>query len=138
MVQPFQPGMPASLSMLCRDGRAWLLTVNRQNVSLSGGSFTYDGGIVGGMVPSPNLSDLAQGVAAALPGLFGFVGVDFIAGPDGPAIIEVNPRLTTSCVGLRRATGLNLAAAVLDLARDPPIPPTPVERIEPVLVKLEG
>ena len=138
VVQPFQPGMPASLSMLCRDGRAWLLTVNRQNVSLSGGSFTYDGGIVGGMVPSPNLSDLAQGVAAALPGLFGFVGVDFIAGPDGPAIIEVNPRLTTSCVGLRRATGLNLAAAVLDLARDPPIPPTPVERIEPVLVKLEG
>ncbi|CAO3454528.1 Tyramine--L-glutamate ligase (EC 6.3.4.24) [Azospirillum argentinense] len=139
VVQPFQPGTPASLSMLCRDGRAWPLTANRQSVSLSGGRFFfYGGGIVGGMALSPALSDLTQGVAAALPGLFGFVGVDFIAGPDGPTIIEVNPRLTTSCVGVRRATGLNVAAAVLDLAREPPVPPPPVARIEPVLLTLEG
>ncbi len=138
VVQPFQPGTPASLSMLCRDGRAWLLTVNRQTVSLHGGSFAYGGGIVGGMAPTPALSGLAQGVAATLPGLFGYVGVDVIAGPDGPAIVEINPRLTTSYVGLRPATGLNVAAAVLDLARDPPVPPKPVERTEPVLVTLEG
>ncbi|WP_114856811.1 ATP-grasp domain-containing protein [Azospirillum brasilense] len=138
VVQPFQPGTPASLSMLCREGHAWPLTANRQSVSLSGGRFFYGGGVVGGMALSPALSNLAQGVAAALPGLFGFVGVDFIAGPDGPTIIEVNPRLTTSCVGVRRATGLNVAAAVLDLAREPPVPPPPVARIEPVLLTLEG
>ncbi|CAO3380414.1 ATP-grasp domain-containing protein [Azospirillum argentinense] len=138
VVQPFQPGIPASLSMLCRDGRAWPLTANHQNVSLTGDVFSYGGGLVGGVALSPALSDLAQGVAAALPGLFGFVGVDFIAGPDGPTIIEVNPRLTTSSVGLRRATGLNVAAAVLDLARDPPVPPRPVTRIEPVFLTLEG
>ncbi|TWA56390.1 putative ATP-grasp superfamily ATP-dependent carboligase [Azospirillum baldaniorum] len=138
VAQPFQPGTPASLSMLCRDGRAWPLTANRQSVSLSGGRFSYGGGIVGGMALSPALSDLAQGVAAALPGLFGCVGVDVIVGPDGPRIIEVNPRLTTSSVGVQRATGLNVAAAVLDLAREPPIPPQPVTRIEPVLLTLEG
>ncbi|MBK3732179.1 ATP-grasp domain-containing protein [Azospirillum brasilense] len=138
VVQPFQPGIPASLSMLCRDGRAWPLTANRQDVSLTGGVFSYGGGLVGGMTLSPALSNLARGVAAALPGLFGCVGVDVIVGPDGPTIIEVNPRLTTSSVGLRRATGLNVAAAVLDLARDPPVPPQPVERIEPVLLTLEA
>ena len=138
VVQPFQPGTPASLSMLCRDGRAWLLTVNRQTISLHDGSFAYGGGIVGGLAPSPALSGLAQGVAAALPGLFGYVGVDVIAGPGGPMIVEINPRLTTSYAGLRRATGLNVAAAVLDLARDPPVPPKPVERTEPVLLTLEG
>ncbi|AWJ82608.1 hypothetical protein TSH58p_01230 (plasmid) [Azospirillum sp. TSH58] len=137
VVQPFQPGTPASLSMLCREGRAWPLTANRQTITLSGGFFSYDGGVVGGMALSPALLDLAQGVAAALPGLFGFVGVDFIDGPDGPTIIEVNPRLTTPSVGLRRATGLNVAAAVLELARDPPVPPQPVTRIEPVLLTLE-
>ncbi|MDQ2106306.1 ATP-grasp domain-containing protein [Azospirillum isscasi] len=137
VVQPFQPGTPASLSMLCRDGRAWLLTVNRQDVTLSGGSFAYGGGIVGGLAPTPALSDLAHGVAAALPGLFGHVGVDVVAGPDGPAVIEVNPRLTTSYAGLRRATGLNVAAAVLDLARDPPVPPKPVGRTEPVPLTLK-
>lgn len=138
VAQPLQPGTPASLSMLCRDGRAWLLTVNRQDVSLVGQSFSYGGGIVGGMPATPLLADLAQGVAAALPGLFGYVGVDFIAGPDGPMVLEVNPRLTTSYVGLRRATGRNVAAAVLDLARDPPVWPMPVERVEPVLLTLEG
>ncbi|QCO18691.1 ATP-grasp domain-containing protein (plasmid) [Azospirillum brasilense] len=138
VVQPFQPGTPASLSMLCRDGRAWPLTANRQNVSLSGGVFSYGGGTVGGMALSPALSDLARGVAAALPSLFGCVGVDIVVSPDGPTVIEVNPRLTTSSVGVRRATGLNVAAAVLDLARDPPVPPPPVGRIEPVLLTLEG
>lgn len=138
VAQPFQPGTPASLSMLCRGGRAWPLTANRQTVSLSGGRFSYSGGIVGGMALTPTLTDLAQGVAAALPGLFGCVGVDVIVGPDGPTIIEVNPRLTTSFVGVRRATGLNVAAAVLDLSRDPPVPPQRVTRIEPVLLTLEG
>ncbi|KAA0687869.1 ATP-grasp domain-containing protein [Azospirillum brasilense] len=138
VVQPFQSGTSASLSMLCRDGRAWPLAANRQTVSLSGDRFSYSGGIVGGMALSPDLSDLARGVAAALPGLFGCVGVDVIIGTDGPTIIEVNPRLTTSYVGLWRATGLNVAAAVLDLARDPPVPPQPVTRIEPVLLTLEG
>ncbi|MFC5357191.1 ATP-grasp domain-containing protein [Azospirillum himalayense] len=138
VVQPFQPGIPASLSMLCREGRAWPLTANRQNVFLTGDVFSYGGGIVGGMALSPVLSDIARGVAAALPGLFGCVGVDLIIGPGGPTIIEVNPRLTTSHVGLRRATGVNVAAAVLELARDPPVPPPPVKRIEPVLLTLEG
>ncbi|MBB3265829.1 putative ATP-grasp superfamily ATP-dependent carboligase [Azospirillum sp. OGB3] len=138
VAQPFQPGTPASLSMFCRDGRAWPLTANRQTVSLSGGRFSYGGGIVGGMALTPALADLAQGVAAALPGLFGCVGVDIIIGPEGPTIIEVNPRLTTSFVGVRRATGLNIAATVLDLARAPPVPPPPVGRIEPIHLTLEG
>ncbi len=137
IVQPFVPGTTASLSMLCRDGRAWLLTVNRQNVTLSGEVFSYHGGVVGGLAPSPELHALARGVAEALPGLFGYVGVDFIAGADGPLILEVNPRLTTSYAGLRRATGMNVAAAVLGLAGEPPVIPGPVGRIEPVHLNLE-
>ncbi|HYH17930.1 MAG TPA: ATP-grasp domain-containing protein [Azospirillum sp.] len=138
VVQPFIPGAPASLSMLCRDGRAWLLSVNRQHVTMSGSALVYRGGVVGGLPATPELSGLAQRIAAALPGLFGYVGVDFIAACDGPAILEVNPRLTTSYAGLRRATGLNVAAAVLGLADDPPIAPPPPERIEPVTLNLEA
>lgn len=137
VVQPLVPGTPASLSMLCRDGRAWLLTVNRQHVELSGGSFVYRGGVVGGQASSAELAGLAQSVAAAMPGLFGYVGVDFIATPLGPSVLEVNPRLTTSYVGVRRATGLNVAAAVLDLLREPATAPAPVGRIVPVALELE-
>ena len=137
VLQPFVPGTPASLSMLCRDGQAWLLTVNRQHVELSGSSFVYRGGIVGGRASSPDLHDLAQRVAAAMPGLFGYVGVDFIATAQGPLVLEVNPRLTTSYVGVRRATGVNVAAAVLGLLHEPPTPPPPVGRIAPVPLHLE-
>ncbi len=137
VVQPFVPGTPASLSMLCRDGQAWLLTVNRQHVELSGSSFVYRGGIVGSGASSPDLHDLARRVAAAMPGLFGYVGVDFIATAQGSLVLEVNPRLTTSYVGVRRATGINVAAAVLGLLHEPPMPPPPVGRIAPVPLHLE-
>ena len=138
VVQPFVSGTPASLSMLCRDGQGWLLTANRQDVVLSGPTFSYRGGVVGGLAPSPEMYALARGVAAAVPGLFGYVGVDFIAGAGGPMILEINPRLTTSYVGLRRATGMNVAAAVLGLVQEPPVSPGPVERVEPVSLTLEA
>jgi predicted ATP-grasp superfamily ATP-dependent carboligase len=41
--------------------------------------------------------------------------VDFIETQAGPIVIEVNPRLTTSYAGLRRAIGVNPAHLVLDL-----------------------
>ncbi|WP_109107271.1 ATP-grasp domain-containing protein [Azospirillum sp. TSO35-2] len=136
IVQPHIAGTAASLSMLCRDGQAWPLTVNTQRVALSGSLFAYQGGIIGSSAITPELSALARGVAAALPGLAGYVGVDFIATPDGPVVLEINPRLTTSYAAIGRATGMNVAAAVLGLLQDPPVPPAPVERPQPVTLDL--
>jgi predicted ATP-grasp superfamily ATP-dependent carboligase len=41
--------------------------------------------------------------------------VDLIETAGGPVVVEVNPRLTTSYAGLRRAIGLNAAELVLGL-----------------------
>jgi len=60
---------------------------------------------------------IASAVAAAIPGLWGYVGVDLIEGPDGPVVLEINPRLTTSYAGLRDAVGVNPAGLVLDLLK---------------------
>jgi predicted ATP-grasp superfamily ATP-dependent carboligase len=49
----------------------------------------------------------------AIPGLAGYVGVDLILTPGGPLVVELNPRLTTSYLGLRAATRRNLAAAAI-------------------------
>ncbi len=134
VVQPFIPGPALSLSMLAQDGRAWLLTCNTQRMRRDGGAFTYGGGIVGGAEAlRPKLEPVAAGVAAALPGLWGYIGVDLIDGPDGPTVLEVNPRLTTSYVGLTDSLGVNPASLVLalratklsDLVR--PLRPQPVE-----------
>ncbi|NYZ14468.1 ATP-grasp domain-containing protein [Azospirillum sp. RWY-5-1] len=137
VVQPFVEGVPASLSLLCRDGEATVLTVNRLFIKLRGSRFVYRGGVVGGGAATPAMTELARAVAAALPGLFGYVGIDLVDTDRGPRVLEVNPRPTTSMVGLRRATGINVAAAVLDLIDDRhPLPPTPA-RVVPVRIELE-
>ena len=134
VLQPFVEGVPASLSMICREGSAWLLSVNRQAISRVGGSFAYAGGTVAGLAATAAHRRLATAVAEAIPGLFGHVGVDFVETPDGPVVIEVNPRLTTSYAGLGRATGLNVASLVLDLLTGVPALPAAQKAPSPVEV----
>jgi len=116
VVQPYVEGVPASLSALCQNGRAWLLSCNRQEIAIENGEFRFRGSIVGGLEQRrPRYEPIAAAVAAAMPELWGYVGIDFIAAAAGPFVLEVNPRLTTSYVGLGRAIGMNPAALVLRL-----------------------
>jgi tyramine---L-glutamate ligase len=114
--QPFVHGDARSLSLLCCDGRARLLACNRQKVELEHGAFRFDGVSVNAMADGGGrYAALASEIARALPGLWGYCGVDFIETDEGPIVIEVNPRLTTSYAGLRRAMGINPAQLVLEL-----------------------
>lgn len=125
VVQPFVPGEPASLSLLCRDGEAALLSCNRQHVSCDGGVFKYAGGIVGGMEHRrADFEPIAAAVARSLPGLWGYVGIDLVDGPDGPVVMDLNPRLTTSYAGLHDAMGCNPAALVMELLAGAPMTDT--------------
>lgn len=122
VVQPWQPGEAASISMLCSDGKAWLLSCNRQLVELHNDGFVYRGSIVNGMAQHWDaFAALAQLVAAAIPALSGYVGVDVMVDGDRITVLEINPRLTTSYAGLSRATGLNVAGLVLDLFYNRPM-----------------
>ena len=88
-----------------------------------GTRFSYRGGVVGAFEAArPEFERIANGVAKALPGLFGYAGIDVIVTEQGPVVLEVNPRLTTSYVGLGEALGCNVVALVLDLAAGKPLP----------------
>jgi predicted ATP-grasp superfamily ATP-dependent carboligase len=60
---------------------------------------------------------IGQQVAGVLPSAIGYIGVDLILGDavDGSEdlVIEINPRMTTSYVGLRASAEGNLASAML-------------------------
>ncbi|MEE9396862.1 MAG: ATP-grasp domain-containing protein, partial [Methylococcales bacterium] len=60
--------------------------------------------------------ELANGVAATFPGLWGYVGVDFLFADNQLLVLEVNPRLTTSYAGLSQTIGYNPARKVLAMA----------------------
>lgn len=114
------PGMAASVSCLAGPAGSTLLPACRQRLS-DDGRFVY----LGGRHPLPQAeAERAARLAAAAievlrPG-GGWLGVDLVLGAD-PAggadrVIEVNPRLTTSYVGLRAACPANLAAALVAAA----------------------
>jgi tyramine---L-glutamate ligase len=119
-VERFCAGMPASVAFLCGPNNRHSLPPCRQRLS-DDGEFRY----LGGATPlAPELSRRATSLAslavATLPSAAGYLGVDLILGdnPDGrdDVVIEVNPRLTTSYVGLRALALDNLAAAMLAVA----------------------
>lgn len=116
VLQAYVAGEPCSLSMICSGGKARLLACNRQKVVIDGSCFRFDGVEVAALEDDGSYARLAARIGAALPGLWGYCGVDLIATPAGPVVVEINPRLTLSYVGLRRATGLNPAALVVDMA----------------------
>jgi predicted ATP-grasp superfamily ATP-dependent carboligase len=116
VIQPYMRGTPASLSMLCRDGRAWLLSCNLQKVIEYAGGFVYEGSVVNGAIEHwAEFERMAQEIARALPVLSGYIGVDVIMHDSSITVLEINPRITTSYAGLHRAMGCNPAGLLIDL-----------------------
>ncbi|TCK31329.1 putative ATP-grasp superfamily ATP-dependent carboligase [Ancylobacter aquaticus] len=125
VVQPFIEGEAASLTLLCQSGRTHVLTANRQHIARENGTLRFTGVTVGAFPVDDALRAFAESISAALPGLHGLVGVDYIATVQGSVAIEVNPRLTTSYAGLRRALAVNPLAFMAEFIRDGVVPDLP-------------
>lgn len=115
LLQPFVPGLAASVAFLIGPGRCVPLLPAMQLLS-DDGRFHY----LGGRLPLPGelgerAVSLAGRAVGAVHGLRGYVGVDVVLG-DEDQVIEINPRLTTSYVGLRALAETNLAEAMLRVA----------------------
>lgn len=115
IAQPYYEGIPASVSFLCGPQGNFPLLPFRQVLSQEG-YFHY----LGGTVLEPELHPRAVAIASAaltpVSGLRGYVGVDLILGKADLAI-EINPRLTTSYVGLRAISRKNLLEGMISVTR---------------------
>jgi predicted ATP-grasp superfamily ATP-dependent carboligase len=120
-LEQFCPGCPASLAVLGGPGGQRVFLPPCRQILSDDGRFSYLGGQV---IEKKNLSLRAQTLGAQAVSILddwvGYVGIDFILGvpSDGSAdtAVELNPRLTTSYIGLRHAIRENLAQVMLDLA----------------------
>ncbi len=119
-LEQFCAGMAASVAVVCGPAGSVTLPAGRQHLS-DDGRFRY----LGGSLPLPpplcaRAAALAGRALDALPAAVGYVGVDLVLGAadDGSqdVVIEVNPRLTTSYLGLRAALEFNLARLMLQTA----------------------
>lgn len=117
LAQPYQQGIAGSFSMLCRNGKAWLLSCNRQHIVLEDGCFKLTGVTVNGLLFYwQRFETIARKIAQTLPDALGYVGVDVIVDEESDKIyvIEINTRLTTSYTGLSEALACNPAKLILD------------------------
>ena len=130
IVQPFQAGTPASISCVMHQGRAQLLSCNKQIIDINNHILSFKGVLVNGMREYwQAFEHIANQVAKAIPGLAGFVGIDVIVQQDSITadqgllnqilVVEINPRLTTSYAGLRESIGVNPAELIINSLTKP-------------------
>ena len=123
LLERFVPGTPVSVAVLCGPAGHVPLPACRQCLrTFEGGAFHYEGGWLPlDAAEARRAEELALRTIASLDSPLGYLGVDLILGDDATGaddrVIEINPRLTTSYVGLRAASTTNLAAAMLAVAR---------------------
>ncbi|MCW4009648.1 MAG: ATP-grasp domain-containing protein [Candidatus Bathyarchaeota archaeon] len=124
-IQKLISGIPISVSLICAGTAALPISLNLQKVTLDSaeGSSSYDGGVV------PFDHELkteafaaAKRLVESFGNLRGYVGVDFVLSKDKVFVIEVNPRLTTSYVGLRNVANFNLAESVIQAVSEKQLP----------------
>ncbi|HEV3205141.1 MAG TPA: ATP-grasp domain-containing protein [Gemmataceae bacterium] len=119
LIQPFVQGTAASIAFLQGPDACIPLQPAEQELSTDG-RFHYRGGRL------PLAGDLAertirlgQRALACVGELMGYIGVDIVLGnaPNGAYdyVMEINPRFTTSYLGLRALAQTNLAEALLQV-----------------------
>ena len=122
LIQPYVEGMPASVVFFAGPQQAIALPPACQNLSADG-RFRYGGGRLPlGADLANRAVRLARQAIDAVSGLQGYVGVDLVLGSEADGsrdwLIEINPRPTTSYVGLRALARLNLARALVSVAEE--------------------
>ena len=114
-VEPKIDGIAASISVVGHGIHTTLFPPFAQHFSDSM-PWTYLGG---SLLEDPNwiarANQLARGVIQSFPGTRGYFGIDLILGSteSEDVILEVNPRITTSWVGLAASVGSQLAESML-------------------------
>lgn len=131
VLQGYVPGTPVSVSVIVLGNELFVLPAVTQDISIA--NCMYQGG------SGPLCADwqrraasLAQRAIAAMPPhARGFVGLDLVLGEEssGDVVIEINPRVTTSYVGLRHMISGNPAARLLGLLSGPARCNRPVDSV---------
>ncbi len=116
VIQPFISGIALSVSALFKQGVGQLICINHQviiihedqRLKLVGCEVNYE-------LDKAPFQVVVDQVAKAFPDLWGYAGVDLIKQDEQLLVVEINPRLTSSYIGIGEALGINVAELVLQL-----------------------
>lgn len=113
IIQEFIRGTPASISLITNGLKVVPISLNRQFISISKSMY------LGGYTPmshrlSKKALEVATKVVELFKGLRGYIGVDVVLSKDEVYVMEINPRLTVSYIGLSRCLSENLSDVIIN------------------------
>ena len=82
------------------------------------------------------MRELAENVVECIPGFSGYIGIDLIRSNDKLFVIDINPRFTTSLVGISESLGVNVTEKILKTFLTNEIQDINIENAIPVKIKL--
>ncbi len=117
IAQNYINGLPASVSVISNGKKAIAISLNKQQITLAQPS--EESQYIGGCVPlehplSAKACSVAEKLVESIAGLRGYVGIDVVLSEDTVYVVDVNPRLTTSYVGLHAVADFNVAQALFE------------------------
>jgi hypothetical protein len=121
LLQAWMPGKAVSVAMVSSGNAQTFLPAVGQSLTERDCEYAGGCGPLDDESQRRAMSLAARAIEAMPPTPRGFVGLDLLLGdrPSEDYVIEINPRLTTSYVGLRRMINGNLAARLFDLETGP-------------------
>lgn len=115
IIQKILKGIPGSLSLAANSKKLQILSFNKQLIAPQ--DFSYLGSTINYKFPEQyQLEQLANSIKKEYPNLNGYFGIDFIYNETGFYLLEINPRITSSFIGLSKIS--SPAKIILDLAKN--------------------
>ena len=116
IIQPYIEGDVCSVCLISDGKEALPISLNKQIVKIDENGGEYLGGYVPYEHPlKDKIFEYAKKACEFIPGLKGFIGVDFVVEDDYIYLLEINSRFTTSYVGLQKIININIAKTIIDL-----------------------
>jgi predicted ATP-grasp superfamily ATP-dependent carboligase len=129
VIQPYLAGKAASISCVMHHGKAYVLSCNTQLISVDNHQIKFNGCELNGMKAHwVAFESVASKIAQALPDLAGYVGIDVLVEGEEVIVVEINPRLTTSYVGMANAIGVNPAELIINVLTENSFPWPTIEQ----------
>ena len=136
VIQKFYPGKKGSFVMLCSKNNFEVLCCNEQVVNIKKKRILQTGLIMGGLESyRKEIEKIGRQIYKNFSGLFGYIGVDILLEEKQWKIIEVNPRFTSSLVGLEKSYGKNALQKITKLYLENKLDKTKNKLIKKVTVK---
>jgi len=115
LVQEYIKGTPISVSLICNNNNIIFLSINSQEIIQNDNKIEYTGCKTPIDHPLKNeLTEISNNIVKCIPGLKGFVGIDYIIQNEKIYFVEINSRITTPYIVLQKNCNQNLTNSIIE------------------------